>query len=350
MNKILLTFFCCLLIGAAVAQEQDTTPPRQDTVARPPQRSSENVRVDSPRRRATPRPPVSQAERERRALDSLSVSNTTRSAIDSTPGRDSVPPAAVITPEQRELVAALRALMRQHQYYSFFGKGVTLQASKRNATGKDLFFYVLLGLFFYFAVVKTLFAKYLNNLISIFLRITLRQQQLREQLLQTPLPSLMLNIFFLLVGGLYASLLLDYYKYKAHDNFWIQSLYCVGILALIYVGKFVLLKFTGWVFNLTKATDTYIFIVFLVNKMLGMLLLPFLVLIAFYNGQPQQVFVTLSLILVVVLFAYRFIFSFGPIRAEIKVNPFHFFLYLCAFEIAPLLLIYKVLLSILGNE
>lgn len=240
--------------------------------------------------------------------------------------------------------------MRQHPYYGFYGKAVTLPAARRNDTGRDMFFYVLLGLFFYFAVVKTLFGKYLNNLISIFLRITLRQQQLREQLLQTPLPSLMLNIFFLLVGGLYASLLLEYYKYKAHDNFWIQSLYCVGILALIYVGKFVLLKFTGWVFNLSKATDTYIFIVFLVNKMLGMLLLPFLVLIAFYSGQPQQVFVTLSLILIVVLFAYRFIFSFGPIRAEIKVNPFHFFIYLCAFEIAPLLLIYKVLLSILGNE
>ena len=135
----------------------------------------------------------------------------------------------------------------------------------------------------------------------------------------------MLNIFFVLVGGFYASLLLAYYNFHAHPNFWIQTLYCVAILALIYVGKFVILKFTGWVFNLSKATDTYIFIVFLVNKMLGLLLLPFLVLIAFYSGQAQQVFVTLSLILIVVLFAYRFIFSFGPIRAEIKVNPFHFF-------------------------
>ena len=159
-----------------------------------------------------------------------------------------------------------------------------------------------------------------------------------------------MNIFFLLTGGLYASLLLKYYKYEADSNFWIQTLYCIAILALIYTGKFLLLKFTGWVFNLSKATDTYIFIVFLVNKMLGMLLLPFLVLISFYTGQAQQVFVTLSLILVVVLLAYRFIFSFVPIRAEIKVNPFHFFLYLCAFEIAPLLLIYKVLLSVLGNE
>jgi len=43
---------------------------------------------------------------------------------------------------------------------------------------------------------------------------------------------------------------------------------------------------------------------------------------------------------------YRFIISYRPVRSEIKVNRFHFFLYLCAFEIAPLLLIYKVLLTI----
>lgn len=340
VNRFLLTLFCCLLLNTAFTQDQDTILPQRDTVARTPQRDTTRVRVDTPRRRpVTPRP----RDTARVIADSAGL------PVGAVTGIDSVPPVA-LQQQERDIVTALRALLRQHPYFSFFGKSVQLQVQRRDEPGKDVFFYVLLGLFFYFAAIKTVFAKYLNNLISIFLRITLRQQQLREQLLQTPLPSLLLNIFFLLSGGLYASLLLDYYNYQADSNFWIQTLYCVGILALIYIGKFVLLKFTGWVFNLSKATDTYIFIVFLVNKMLGMLLLPFLVLIAFYEGQPQQVFVTLSLILVVVLFAYRFIFSFGPIRAEINVNPFHFFLYLCAFEIAPLLLIYKVLLSVLGNE
>ncbi|HYC27429.1 MAG TPA: DUF4271 domain-containing protein [Chitinophagaceae bacterium] len=312
MNRILLTLFCCLSLNLVLAQ--DTVLHQRDSVITPP----------------PPRDTV------RKAVD------TVRAVIDSTP--------AVPSPPQKDIISALRKLLSEHPYFSFFGKAVTMPAIPRETHGKDVSFYVLLGLFFYFALIKTVFSKYLNNLVSIFLRITLRQQQLREQLLQSPLPSLLMNIFFLLTGGLYASLLLDYYKYQADPNFWIQTLYCTGILAVIYLGKYVLLKFTGWVFNLSKATDTYIFIVFLVNKMLGLLLLPFLVLIAFYSGQAQQVFVTLSLILVVVLFVYRFIFSFGPIRAEIKVNPFHFFLYLCAFEIAPLLLIYKVLLAILGTS
>jgi hypothetical protein len=53
----------------------------------------------------------------------------------------------------------------------------------------------------------------------------------------------------------------------------------------------------------------------------------------------------ISYILVGGMLLYRFIISYRPVRSEIKVNRFHFFLYLCAFEIAPLLLIYKVLLT-----
>ncbi|MGB8192228.1 MAG: DUF4271 domain-containing protein [Chitinophagaceae bacterium] len=337
MNRIVLTIIYCLLLHTAFSQtEQDTLPPRTDTTVR------SRPAVDSPRRRpVVPRP---------RDTTRVNIDSAIQVVVPPTDSLSAVGTQQQNLPPEVDLLSALKVFLGQHPYFSFFAEPVTNIAVRRAESDRDLFFYVLLGLFFYFALVKTLFRKYINNLVSIFLRITLRQQQLREQLLQTPLPSLMLNIFFLLVGGFYASLLLDYYKYHPHPNFWIQTLYCVGILALIYAGKFIILKFLGWVFNLSKATDTYIFIVFLVNKMLGILLLPFLVLIAFYTGQAQQVFVTLSLMLILVLFAYRFVFSFGPIRAEIKVNPFHFFLYLCAFEIAPLLLIYKVLLLILETS
>jgi len=211
-------------------------------------------------------------------------------------------------------------------------------------------FYVLLSLFFYFALIKTLFGKYVNNLVAIFLRITLKQQQLREQLLQSPLPSLLLNILFVLNGGLYVSLLLNYYDATVVPNFWLQSAYCSFLLVLIYSGKLIIMKCVGWIFNISKATATYIFIVFLVNKMLGIFLLPFLVLIVFEPPMAQQVFVTLSLISIVLLFFYRFIFSFRPLQNEIRWSLFQFFIYLCAFELAPLILIYKVLIALVEKS
>src|SRR4029434_3386434 len=46
--------------------------------------------------------------------------------------------------------------------------------------------------------------------------------------------------------------------------------------------------------------------------------------------------VIFSYIGVFALLAYRFILSYGLVQNQIRLNPFHFFLYLCAFEIVPI--------------
>jgi hypothetical protein len=51
--------------------------------------------------------------------------------------------------------------------------------------------------------------------------------------------------------------------------------------------------------------------------------------------------------MVCLLYIYRFIAAYSALYKEIKISGLHFILYLCAFEIAPLLLIYKVLVTYL---
>jgi Domain of unknown function (DUF4271) len=198
-------------------------------------------------------------------------------------------------------------------------------------------------------MIRVFFQKYLSNVFALFFRATLRQQQIREQLLQTPLPSLLLNILFVTTGGFYAALLSNYYGYLTHIDFWLLVLYCIGFLFVLYAGKFLVLKTLGWILRISKATDTYLFIVFMVNKMVGIFILPVLLFMAFPYPDLLQVIVTVSLFVLAILLGYRLLLSYRAVRSEIRVNPFHFFLYLCAFEIAPLLLIYKVLLSFIAK-
>lgn len=163
--------------------------------------------------------------------------------------------------------------------------------------------------------------------------------------MQTPLPSLLLNGFFVITGGLYITFLLQHFELSPVNNFWLLFLYSSLGLSAAYFVKFIGLKVSGWLFNITEAAESYTFIVFIVNKMIGILLLPFLVLLAFTLGDVYSVGLSLSVCLVTGLLIYRFILTFSAIRNQVKVNPFHFFLYLCAFEIAPLLLVYKALLQ-----
>jgi hypothetical protein len=231
--------------------------------------------------------------------------------------------------------------------FNFTGKPIVEIFEIHRSNSKDSFFYLLVGILFYFALIRIFFEKYFNNLITLFFRVSLRQQQIREQVLQTPLPSLLLNILFVVSAGLYASFLLYYSQIGEGVRFWMLYLYCMLLLGSIYLVKFVVLKFIGWVFSISRATDIYIFVVFLVNKMMGIFLLPFLILITFSEAQARQIFITISFAMVLVLWAYRALAAYRPARNEIKLTPFYFLLYLCAFEIAPLLLIYKVLLAYL---
>ncbi len=134
---------------------------------------------------------------------------------------------------------------------------------------------------------------------------------------------------------------------EALDRFWFHFLYSAAVLAMIYLFKYLILKIVGWIFNIGRAVETYLFVVFMTNKIIGIFLLPFLVLISFSGPLITQIAVTISIIMICLFYIYRFIASFGTLRKEIKISGLHFFLYLCAFEIAPLLLIYKVLVTYL---
>lgn len=244
----------------------------------------------------------------------------------------------------------INAVLRTNSYFNIFGKPRYEINIKRNDSGKDGLFYLLTGVVFYFALVRLLFSKYMNNLFAVFFRVSLKQKQIREQLIQSPLPSLLLNIFFIISGGIYISFLLRYYNFYGTDNIWYLILNSTVALGLVYLVKYMMLKLTGWIFNITEATDTYAFVVFLVNKLLGILLIPFLILMAFSAASLISVLISLSFTIVAIFFAYRYIISYAPVRKEIKVSQFHFLLYLSAFEIIPLLLIYKVLLTFLEKS
>ena len=236
-------------------------------------------------------------------------------------------------------------VMKLHPYFGF--KTIAVNKLKENiriVQGKELLFYLLVFLFILFALLRTAFPKYFSDLFRLFFRTTLKQRQIKEQLMQTPLPSLLLNGFFVISSGLYIAFLLQHFQEGQAQNFWLLFLYGIIGTAAAYFIKFLGLKLSGWVFSVEEAANSYIFIVFIVNKMIGILLLPFLLVLAFTVGNVYTGGITISLCLIGGLLIYRFILTYAAIHNQVKVNPFHFFLYLCAFEIAPLLLIYKGLL------
>lgn len=345
VKKLLLLAFCSCLVVVSLAQGgKDTIPVREH-------RDSARIKKDTPRIKKDTTLKIM-------ADTALKAITDTTAAIDSVkPVKapvvvsrpdSAIPVASVMKgaplPEARPTLQGFTKVLQSHPYFNFYGKGVKITEQLKKESRDESMFYFLCALLFYLGFIRVAFLKYIDNLKTLFLRITMRQQQIRDQVLQSPLPSLMLNILFVISAGTFMSIVVDYYNIVPGVNRWLLLFYCCVVIATIYLGKFILLKMIGWMFNIRSAADTYIFIVFLVNKMLGIYLLPALLLMAFAKPPFLTVLITLTYFFIVLLFIYRFIIAYRPVRNEIKLSRFHFFIYLCAFEIAPLLLIYKVLL------
>ncbi len=287
---------------------------------------------------------TAQSDTSTRRGDTTVQRDTARAQQDTAARRmDSIPPKP-----------AYSFLLDSHIYnkqpFFKFTNPVKQLASKRHWEGKEPFFYATVALLIFFALVRNNFARYSSDLFSLFFRTSIKQRQIKEQLMQAPLPSLLLNLLFFMSGGLFINLLLHHFNLGTSFNFWLLFLYCIAGLAAIYIIKFLTMKICGWLFRLSDVTDTYTFIVFTTNKIIGIALLPFIILLSFSSGSVQEVAFTLSLIVVGFLFIYRYFLSYVSIHRQIKINFFHFLLYLLAFEIIPLLLINKVLFKFLGES
>ncbi|MES2004549.1 MAG: DUF4271 domain-containing protein [Bacteroidota bacterium] len=231
-----------------------------------------------------------------------------------------------------------------HPWLPLHKRAIYMLIDYHSHENKDDLFYLMAGIVLVLALIRAAFSKYFRNLFLLFFQTAIRQKQTRDQLLQDNLASLLTNFLFLVSAGLYITLIIRY-KNWTDISFWWLALGSAGVLLVVYLAKYLFLLFTGWVFNTREAAGSYVFVVFLVNKILGIVLIPFLLLLSFASPAVVQVAITISVGIIGLLFAYRYWVSFIAIRNKLKVNALHFLLYLCAVELLPLVLIYKVLIN-----
>ena len=216
--------------------------------------------------------------------------------------------------------------------------------------GPEGVFYLLLLLSSLLAFLKFFYDRYFHTLFRVFFNTTLRQSQLTDQLMQSKLASLFYNLLFFFSGGMFLFFLLNSEGRLAGLNPALLLLACALGIAAVYGIKYLTLKFTGWLTGMGTATDTYIFIIFLVNKIMGILLLPLLVLIAFTDNPLKEyaryaAFFTIGLLLIT-----RFVRSFGLLQSKIRVSRLHFLLYVAGIEIIPMLVLWKLLFTFLDKN
>jgi hypothetical protein len=244
----------------------------------------------------------------------------------------------------------LQKILKENKFLNSTSEPVAKKIQIRSQGPDDSVFYVLLILIAVLAFLRFFYVRYFNNLFQVFFNTSLRQSQLTDQLLQAKLPSMFFNLMAAFSGGLFFYFLLKYFGWVNNKKSLDIMLLCSIFVMVIYLVKFISLKFTGWLSGYSNVTNTYIFIIFLINKILGILLLPLVIVMAFSVPALIKVSVMIAILLTILMFLLRFFRSYNLLQSQLKISRAHFMLYVAGVELMPLLLIYKALLFLLSKN
>lgn len=215
--------------------------------------------------------------------------------------------------------------------------------TRRDPASTDWIFYLFVSCLFYTGLIRLIFPRYMGDLVLVFRNVVHRQKQLRDQLGQNALPSLMLNVFFCVSGGIFLFFL---WRPDWMKPTWVpfrSILLLVLMLMVIYVVKYLLLMLTGWLSGHPREASSYGFIVMMVNKVTGILLIPVSLLLA-YRDQDERSFLTvLSLVMVGALFLIRLVRTYDYLSKQLRISLLNFILLVISFEVLPIFILGKAL-------
>lgn len=212
---------------------------------------------------------------------------------------------------------------------------------KRNPTTNNGIFYYLLGVAALLAFNRKMFDHFFNNIYRIFFNLTLRQKQIREQLMQARLPNIMYDLFFILVFGLLLYFLIFYDEPTLRETNWLLLLVCTLAVFVLYIVKMLVLNFMGWLTGYKTEMRSYGFAIFLINKVTAMFLFPIVLLLSVASGPSKTVAVIIALSLFALSYLVRYLRGYNIFSGAVKVSPLTFIFYLFMLELLPLALIYK---------
>ena len=178
-----------------------------------------------------------------------------------------------------------------------------------------------------------------------FLNFNLSTQIVRDENIFFQRISIYLNIVFNLVAALFIYLLSVQYHWRLEglDNGFFRFIFFVIIVGATYAMKFLVLKICGWLFEQEKEMSMYVFNIFLINNILGIALLPFICIFAFIGLHYYASLYLLPFLLIGLAFCLRIFRGIQIGFGAASFSPLYLFLYLCTLEIAPLIVLIRII-------
>ena len=231
--------------------------------------------------------------------------------------------------------------MRKVEFYKASALASRQFISKRNPPRLEWMFYSFALLFLFLSMINAFFGNYLQKVFRVFANQGFVYRQAKDQMTQAPLAAFLMNLLFVLSGTMFVFFGLDGNRLLTGIERWQSMGLILVFLAIVYASKYVFLHFMGWIFNLKEPFDGYVFIIFLNNKISGILMLFASLVMAFAEPGSSFSIFTLTLFLLGLIFLIRCIRGFQVFSKQARLGVFNFLIAVISLEILPSAVVLK---------
>jgi hypothetical protein len=169
----------------------------------------------------------------------------------------------------------------------------------------------------------------------------LKLAQREEQNGASGIYILLYTIFFINAAS-FIYLVFDFIHDGSNLKLW--TFVAIGVLA-VYMIRHFLMYLLSQFFPFKKEASLYNFTIITFNIFIGVVLIVSNLLLAYGPESIYHVVLFLTAVFLVIIYGIRFLRGLFIGLSNFESNAMHFLLYLCAFEFAPLLIVYKFLTS-----
>ena len=200
----------------------------------------------------------------------------------------------------------------------------------------------LVILFIILASIRTSSEKYVIQIFQSIFNRKIATRLYREKVSTIAHVSFRLDMFFIVVSGLFIFQITNYImQFQSRISLIIFAL-CLGLFLAYIIIKFLLYRISGAIFDANSETREYIFYAKTGNRIMGLILFPIVVSLFFVQGKPAEfLFITGGIIILIL----NIISMLNGVKviAEKVFSVYYMILYLCTLEILPLLLVWRIL-------
>lgn len=215
----------------------------------------------------------------------------------------------------------------------------------RSNISPDWFFPVILIVLIIYTWLRVFYGKFFTLMVQAFINKNISNQVIRDENIYVQRISVFLSIVFNLNVALLLYLTSVYFNWSMTGigTGFSRFLFFLLLVTVAYAMKFLILKICGWLFEQEREMTTYIFNIFLINNILGMIFFPIILLLAYNESISFSVLAELSFLLVLAGFSWRIFRGIQIGVGSGSYSPLYLFLYLCTLEIAPLMVLIRII-------